>query len=476
MTPSGRALRHVRMTRALRLFACLALLLPLAVYALVRGGIDLMGEVRVRGVAVTRDEAGVAAVRALAGRWRDEVIAIRLGPYGVRYTRAELGAQLPTDAVCARLSKLGRSGDFSTDLATLWRSRGAGIELGLAPAIDQALLSARISDLRHRLERPPVPAMILADGRTVNGIPGFTIDFADAIATMEQAIRGDLTSVTLKVRSVEPPNPVLYGNDGGRFARSMIGYETKYRTEGAAAGRAHNIEMAASKLENSVIEPGHELSFNEVVGERSYAQGFAGAKEIAYRRIVNGVGGGVCQVAATLHAAAFLGGFALTEYRPHSRPARYIDLGLDTMVSWPAQDMRIGNPYPFPVRVRARARDGVLQIWLEGSSKAYVVEWNTEVLSRAKAGMQQLRDDTLRAGESEVVQEAIDGVTIRRVRTIYLPNGPHREEATLRYPPNDQIVMVGEGTNLRGRSRARGAGGIDEPLARTAARLGSEDF
>ncbi|MET0386020.1 MAG: VanW family protein [Polyangiales bacterium] len=464
----------MRLARALRLFALTAALSPLLAYVLLRGGADLFGEIRVRGQVVDRDAAGVAIVRAYAERWQNEKIAVRIGPYGVSYTRAELGASLPTDAVCNRLRNLGRSGAISADLAALWTSWRGGLELGMAPVIAQDVLSARITDVRHRLERPPVPAMILADGNTVAGIPGFTIDFVDAIATMEHAIRSDQTAATLKVRSVTAPNAVHYGDDGGRFARSMIGYETKYRTEGGASGRAHNIEMAASKLDNVVIEPGRELSFNEVVGERSYAAGFAEAKELAYRRVVMGVGGGVCQVAATLHAAAFLGGFALTEYRPHSRPARYIDLGLDTMVSWPAQDMRIGNPYPFPVRVHAKAGDGVLQIWLEGSSKPYVVEWNSEIVTRVKAGVQHLRDSSLAPGESETVQEAIDGLTVRRVRTIYLPTGPRREDVLLRYPPNDQIVMVGDGVRSRsGRSRTSNA---PENLARAAARLTTEDF
>jgi vancomycin resistance protein YoaR len=420
------------------------LLLPLAAYAALHTRANLVGKVRVRGYMVERGAPGVTALRAYSQEWPRQYLTVRAGPYAMRYTRAELGASMPTERVCARILGLDRVAWTELDLASLWRADSRGLELQLSPVIAQTTLVAQMSELRRRVEHMPVPGMIMGDGNVLPGIPGFTLDLVDAVETVARALNSDQLEVELNGRSVAPPAPERYGSESvARFAYKMVTFETKYRTAGPAAGRAHNVEMAAAHLESVVIPPRGELSFNAVVGERSYARGFSNAKEIAARRIVDGVGGGVCQVAATLHAAAFLGGFDLPEYQPHSRPAHYIDFGLDTMVSWPAQDMRIANPYPFPVRVRASARDGVLRITLEGSGKAHFVDWNTRILARVRAGTQELIDDTLAADESEVIQEAIDGLTVRRVRTVYLPTGPRREESILKYPPNDRIVAVG---------------------------------
>jgi vancomycin resistance protein YoaR len=420
------------------------LLLPLAAYAALHARANLVGKVRVRGYMVERGAAGVSALRAYSQEWPRQHVTVRAGPYAMRYTRAELGASMPTERVCARVLGLDHMGLAELDLGALWSADSRGIELPLSPVIDQTKLVMQVSELRRRVEHLPVPGMIMSDGNVLPGIPGFTIELATAVDTLANALRADELEVQLNGRSMAPPEPLRYGSEtAGGFAYRMVMFETKYRTAGPAAGRAHNVEMAAAHLEGLVIPPRGELSFNAVVGERSYARGFANAKEIAARRIVDGVGGGVCQVAATLHAAAFLGGFDLPVYQPHSRPAHYIELGLDTMVSWPAQDMRIANPYPFSVRVRASARDGVLRIALEGSGKAHFVEWNTRILARVRPGTQEVLDDTLAAGESEVLQEPIDGLTVRRVRTIYLPTGPRREESMLKYPPNDRIVAVG---------------------------------
>jgi vancomycin resistance protein YoaR len=438
-------LRHAAIVHWLQWVTIWLLLLPVAAYAAMQFGVPLLGPVRLRGVRLRPGEAGVEAVRAYAARWSAENIELQAGPYKVRCTRAELGATLPVERITGYVFRLGRSGAPLEDIASLWTSHTGGIEVQLAPRIDQTTLVRRLSELRRRFERVPMPGMIMSDGNVLAGTPGLTIDMVTAVESVERALRSDAVSVQLGARSVPAPSPLVYGSERTmQFPETMVTFATKYRTGGAVSGRAHNIETAAQSLDGVVIAPGGELSFNAVVGERSYARGFAGAKEIAYRRIVDGVGGGVCQVAATLHATAFLGGFELTEYRPHSRPTRYIDLGLDTMVSWPNSDMRIANPYPFAVRVRTWTHDGVLQIRIEGSGRAYPVDWNTEILTRVKAKTQRVPDDRLDMDETEVLQEAIDGLTVRRNRIIYLPDGPKRESDVLTYPPNDRIVAVGE--------------------------------
>jgi hypothetical protein len=82
---------------------------------------------------------------------------------------------------------------------------------------------------------------------------------------------------------------------------------------------------------------------------------------------------------------------------------------------------------------------------LEGSGKAHPVEWSKEIVQRIAPGEQRIVDRTLATGSTQLVQEPIDGLILHRRRTIYLPTGPKVEDVTLRYPPNDRIVAVGDG-------------------------------
>jgi vancomycin resistance protein YoaR len=449
--PDFGASRHVRRRRRRRVAAgvlSVALAAPALLGLVLESGANLFGTIDVGGVIVARDAAGAAKLAQHAARWAKAPVTIHVGPYVARATRGGLGAQLPVASMQSRLLGLGHSGNVLRDFSDFWTARRSGMKLPWRVEVAGDVLSAGVREVRSQLERPPLPAMVLADGSTVPGRPGLTINLMRAVDQITHGLRDGAVDIRIDTHSVAPLDPVRYVKGQplpGQFGELLAQFETKYRTGGDAAGRARNIEIAAHALDAAVLDPGSELSFNESVGERSYARGFETAKELSNRRVVDGVGGGVCQVAATLHAAAFLAGFALPEYRPHSRPARYIEVGLDTMVAWPTQDLRIANVYPFPVRVRVSAQDGVLQVRLEGAGKAHPVEWSKQILERITPGTQRIDDPSLASGYTQVVQEAIDGLVVRRRRTIYYPTGPSVEEVTLRYPPNDRIVAVGAG-------------------------------
>jgi vancomycin resistance protein YoaR len=435
-------------------------------------GVDLFGTVRVGGIQVTRDSAGLASLQARAEQWEQELVTVHVGPYLARATRQHFGAKLSVAQVQDTLMGLGSSGNPLSDLVNLWVSRSAGLDLAWQPELSRATLAERLREIRDRLERPPVAGALLANGTELPGTPGLSINVVGAMDRLSRALlRGD-SAVDLDVFRIAPQQAVPYRSEliaqgQGQFGFTLSEFQTQYRTGRAQAGRIRNIELAVKAIDGVVLEPAGELSFNKSVGQRSYERGFEAANEIMNRRIVRGVGGGVCQVAATLHAAAFLAGFALPEYRQHSRPAKYIELGLDTMVSWPHQDMRIANVYPFPVRVRATAHEGKLTVRLEGAGKAHPVEWSTQILSRVKPGVQRIENPDLAPGQSQLIQEAIDGLTVSRKRVIYLPTGPLVEEKLLRYPPNDRIIAVS------------GSGG-DEVYSSSSLRalqeLGMEDF
>ena len=115
--------------------------------------------------------------------------------------------------------------------------------------------------------------------------------------------------------------------------------------------RSNNLERAATLLDGLVLAPGAELSFNTVIGERSRSRGFKRAKIISPEGYTEGIGGGVCQAASMLHAAALYAGLKVVERHPHRFRVKYVAPGLDATVDFGRKDLRLVNPYPFPVRV-----------------------------------------------------------------------------------------------------------------------------
>ncbi|MBW2461000.1 MAG: VanW family protein [Deltaproteobacteria bacterium] len=234
------------------------------------------------------------------------------------------------------------------------------------------------------------------------------------------------------------------------FATVLGTYRTRYQRSGRSRGRAHNVERATEILDGAVIAPGERLSFNDRVGRRDRQNGFTEAPVIDGGRIVPGMGGGVCQVASTLHAAALLGGLEMTQYRPHSRPSSYIPMGLDATVSFPQIDFEIENPFDFPVEVHARTEGGRVFVELVGRADPREVEVSRQVLNRRAYETHIVEDASLAPGTRVVEQRGVRGARIARTRTFVEAGETHVQRQVVRYPPTDEVVRVGVGPALQG--------------------------
>jgi hypothetical protein len=118
-------------------------------------------------------------------------------------------------------------------------------------------------------------------------------------------------------------------------------YSTEFAYEGKDEARAKNIELAVSKLQDwdrdNYWDPQGEFSFNDAVGPRTLEAGFLNAPVLFLGEVAEGVGGGVCQVSSTMHAAALMSGLEIVSRRPHTRFSKYIVRGLDATVAYPPE-------------------------------------------------------------------------------------------------------------------------------------------
>lgn len=424
---------------------CVALvaLAPFALWARLQIDSSPFDGARLGGESLPQRERLREGLTQRAKAWGEAEVVVHAGPYVARRTRHELGATLPVEPEVHWAGSLGRSGNPMHDLAMYWAARQGSIDRAWNPVVDAAQLATMLSGIRNQVERPPTPGTWARDGSLIEGIPGITINSVTAVERVKRALRSGATDVRLDTTAIKPPAPIHYEALGYTiFTKLLHAFETRYAFGNAAGGRKDNIEMAAQGIHGTIIPPGEVLSFNTIVGERSYERGYRAAPELANGRVVDGIGGGICQVAATLHAAAFLAGFDVLEYQPHGRPVRYIDMGLDAMVAWPNKDLKVRNPYPFPVRIDSSAQQGVARVALYGAERPHPVEWKAEILERIPAGETTVAQPDVPPGEQRVVQEAIEGLVIERRRILYLPTGAQTEVRTVRYPPNPKIIAV----------------------------------
>ncbi|MFT4415918.1 VanW family protein [Fredinandcohnia humi] len=131
--------------------------------------------------------------------------------------------------------------------------------------------------------------------------------------------------------------------------------------------RSTNIALAATAIDNHVIFQNETFSFNKVVGKRTASKGYLPAPEIVKGELIEGIGGGICQVSSTLFNAVDMAGVEIVKRYSHSKRVGYVPPGRDATVSWYGPDFLFKNTYNQPILLRAKAIEGRLIITVYSS-------------------------------------------------------------------------------------------------------------
>ena len=324
------------------------------------------------------------------------------------------------------------------------------------PAIDDAPLAFRFDAERasrqltafaSSVQRDPVNARLdLAAHERIVDVPGRELDVAASLVNIAEGERDDGAVFQVVTR----PIPARVTADMLRnvdVARVLSSYDTDFTHH--AGPRAINIATAARYLNGTVIAPGEVFSFNKTVGARTVERGFTFAPVIVADELEPGVGGGVCQVASTLHAAAVFGGFEVVQRRNHSRPSGYTPLGLDATVVDGELDLKLKNPYDTPLIVHAFLPTHTsLRIELLGRDPPGKVEHFFAVKEKHEFMRRIVVEPGFEPNHSERHQKGGLGYdVVSTVRTTY-PDGQRRFRSyTSTYDPVPEVYWVGPGTD-----------------------------
>jgi len=356
----------------------------------------------------------------------------------------QLGAEL--DRVhLARLVRDAR--DRTSALLRIHRAKAAqeGLRLPAPILIDRDRALAKLVELKDTLDRVPVDARLDLEKRQL--VPerhGRLLDVDASLQSIEAALRAGERSAKL-VFQERRAKRVAKELGHVEFGYTLGFFETRYDRSQRQEARTYNLRLAASKLDGTVLLPGEVFDFNGVVGPRDEANGYKVAPVIAQGELVDGIGGGTCQISGTLHGAAFFAGLEIVERYPHTRPSSYIKLGLDATVVYPTINFRIRNSFSFPVVLHQTVKNGVVRAEILGPERARTITLVRRVLDVMPYEEVERPDKELPRGVRVLGQRGVPGFKLRRYRIVR--EGVHaiRQRWDDVYPPTQQIIRVGVG-------------------------------
>ncbi len=312
----------------------------------------------------------------------------------------------------------------------------------MAPFIDPAALAGPLTDSTTGIGEKAVDATIdIVGGAPVitPGKPGIGLQ-PDVLAVDLLPIltaSGPERVLPVEAQPVEPEFTTADA-EALQIVEKVSEFETNYPN---TQYRNINQGRAADLIDGTILEPGEQFSFDEVVGKRTAANGFVQGGVIEGGRFVESFGGGVSQVATTTYNAAFFAGLDDDEHKPHSLYLTRYPLGREATVNWGTIDLKFTNSTPYGILIKA---------WVVPSNSSrqgtmHVEMWSTKYwdIEASVSGKRNFRSgSTIYDTSPECTpQAAIQGFDVDVTRT-FKQNGQvvKTETDTAVYRAGDAVV------------------------------------
>lgn len=271
------------------------------------------------------------------------------------------------------------------------------------------------------------------------------LDFDCTLDEAKALITGDKESYEIPLKTLYPKVTIdQISNEA--FPDELASYSTNYSS--SSYNRANNVELAAKKINGIVLMPGEEFSYNQRVGKRTSAAGFREAGAYAGGKVVNTVGGGICQVSSTLYNAVLRANLEVLDRSNHMFAVGYVPIGTDATVSWGAPDFKFKNNRSYPIKIvtstsKRNVYIKILGLKEEGDYEVQIISYRTGTIPYKTT---YTKDESLQPGETKVIQKGSNGA--RSVTYKVLKKNGKEESRILVskdvYDPHNEIIAIGE--------------------------------
>ena len=209
--------------------------------------------------------------------------------------------------------------------------------------------------------------------------------------------------------------------------------ETETRTAETIRGRMQNIENGANKLNGILLFPNEIVSCYEILQPFTMENGYDTAGTYLQGRVVDSIGGGVCQLSTTLYNASLFAELEIVERQAHSMTVGYVPLARDAAIAGEDKDLKIQNNTDAPIYIESKTEDGMLTFFIYGKAKqkGREVRLETVILETIEPGEDVIvQNHKLQKTDFVVVQTAHKGYKAELYKIVY-QNGREIERVKL---------------------------------------------
>ncbi len=317
--------------------------------------------------------------------------------------------------------------------------------LNQSPVIKNYHLEQIYTLFPANLARSPQEPMLIVDMEAKKAtsftppLSGLKIEQEVFILSLDQAVQKLINSETqeldleIPLQEIPPSTSLAEINNLG--INEIIGFGESYYTN-SIPGRIFNVGHASERINNTLVAPKEEFSFNKTLGTVSAESGYKQGYIIQNGQSVLADGGGVCQVSTTLFRALLNAGLNITLRRPHSYRVGYYELsndpGFDATVFSGNVDLRFINDTDGYLLITSQAdsKNQYMNIKIYGTNDGRYTEIKNYKKYDASPPLptEHIVDHSLPPGYKKQIDWAVGGLKTSFTHSIYNQDGSLKSE------------------------------------------------
>ena len=344
--------------------------------------IDLSGK--------TEAEAAAAIESYVEGLKEVEITLLAADNNEVTITAGDLGIAWANRELVAEAMELGTHGNVIERYKILKDLEHENKVFDIAFTFDIQAINDILTNQCAKYNREAVNVSLKRENgafQVVEGQTGYLLDIETSIDVVNNYLTQEwdhqACSIALDIQVDEPEGSA---EELAAVSDVLGSFTTSYSTSGPS--RSANVQNGCELINGTTLYPGEEFSTYNAVSPFTQANGYYMAGSYVNGKVVDSLGGGICQVSTTLYNAVLLAELDVTERHNHSMIVSYVDPSADAAIAESSgKDFKFVNNLDYPIYIEGYVKNKQITFNIYGKETrdaGHSVRYESEVLEVIK--------------------------------------------------------------------------------------------
>lgn len=379
-------------------------------------------EVNVSGM--TKEEAKAAVNEYIAGKAEEKII-LSVGDEELNVSRGDLGVAWNNEDVIDEALGLGKSGNLIKRYKALKDLEFDNKVYEIDYTADSEMIQTVVTEKCTKYNQKATNVGLKKTGSGFEVIPGkqgIVVDETAAVGAVLSFIEEEYSAENTKVAIPTMISEPIGSAEELAKVKDLLGsFKTSFKT--SDSDRSKNVRTGTGHIDGTVLYPGETFSTYEYVNPFTEENGYAMAGSYLNGKVVDSLGGGICQVSSTLYNAVLQAELEVVERSPHSMMVTYVQASADAAIAGTYKDFKFKNNTDTPIYIEGYTTDDkqvVFNIYgAETRPSNRTIKFTNKVLESTPAVTQLVADPAQGIGY-RVVESGHNGCKAELYKEVYV--------------------------------------------------------